>query len=72
MHEVIDAIATAPWSSSVSVPSARVTGDPAARPLPSPRRWRGASPCGWAESAVGGSLAGKLSPRVSSPSWWLT
>ena len=72
VHEVIEAIATAPWSSSVSVPSASVTATLRLGRSPPPPDGSGSSPCGWGESAVGGSLAGKLSPRVWSPSWWST
>src|SRR6478736_4666014 len=63
---VIEAIATMPWSSSWPPASATVTGRED-RVEPSPVR-AGAEPPLAGLSGVGGSLAGKLSPRTSSPS----
>src|SRR6476646_4979827 len=65
---VIEAIATMPWSISTSCPPARVTlTGREERADPSPV-WAGAPlASSWLLSGVGGSLAGKLSPRTSSP-----
>src|ERR1700712_21305 len=72
VHEVIAAIDTAPWSSSIWVPSDRVTGVGCDARPPGSTGWR--CPAGLSDSlsvsSAGGSEAGKDSADASSTSPW--
>jgi hypothetical protein len=66
VHEVMEAITTAPWSTSNVVPSARVTGTRLwGRRLATGEPSRGWSPS-WSPSTAGGSLAGNDSAEARS------
>ena len=74
VHEVIAAITTCPWSSSVSVPSSSVTCEGAsmrsatcAPPVPEPESsWAWLGECPSPPLEAGASEAGKLSALASS------
>ena len=76
VHDVMAAITTWPWSSSVSVPSASVSGtlrrdavgDLRARPCRRPRPPRAGGRATESPLVAGGSEAGKLSSDCSSAS----
>ena len=70
VHEVMEEITTAPWSSSNDAPSARVTvtgrlARPSAPSAAENTDWCGASSSDWPPGAAG-SLAGKVSSTDSS------